>query len=100
SGSVLNPLQPLNRLPGLRRGQRWEVPLVHPLADVAHKYLKDVIGTAPAPQLRVLQAEVLPETQWLEWGVNHTQVPCLVIEYHSDDMTGKTWVRASDGVVL
>src|SRR5262249_23835181 len=33
-GSVLNPLQPVNRIWGVRRGQKWRVPLVHPMRDV------------------------------------------------------------------
>jgi hypothetical protein len=99
-GSVLNPLQPIHRLPGLRKGQRWEMPLVDPLSDLIYKYLKEVAGDLIKPRLRILHAEVAPTTQLLEWGDNHEQVPCLVIEYVSEDTTARTWVRESDGVVL
>src|SRR5262249_17825290 len=32
-GSVLNPSQPVNKLRGLRPGQRWRIPVVDPLTD-------------------------------------------------------------------
>lgn len=99
-GSVLNPLQPLHRLPGLRKGQRWEIPLVDPLSDVAHKYLKEVAGTLVNRQLRILQAEVLPQTEILVWGSDNERVRCLVIEYHGEDTYARTWVRERDGMVL
>lgn len=99
-GSVLNPLQPLNRLPGLRKGQRWQIPLVDPLSDLAHKYIKEVAGTLSTPQVRVLNAEVLPETKPLPGTSDDAAVPCLVIEYRGEDTQARTWVRASDGVVL
>jgi hypothetical protein len=40
--------------------------------------------------VQTLRAEVLPDTQVLRW--KERDVPCLVIEYHSDDLTARTWV--------
>jgi hypothetical protein len=40
--------------------------------------------------VQTLRAEVLPDTQVLRWKEH--DVPCLVIEYHSDDLTARTWV--------
>lgn len=98
--SVLNPLQPIHRLAGLRRGQRWEVRLVHPLSDLAHQYIQELTGTSPVTQLDVLQARVLPNTQTLDWGGRREETTCLVIEYEGEDTTARTWVRESDGLVL
>jgi hypothetical protein len=101
-GSVLNPLHPINRVMGLRPGQRWQMPLVNPLNDSLVALLKKdpggellLRGQAGA---RVLQAEVLPETRLLSW--RNDEVPCLVIEYRGDDLTARTWVREQNGLVL
>jgi hypothetical protein len=101
-GSVLNPLHPINRVRGLQTGQRWQMPLVNPLNDSLMALLKK----DPAAELllrgqtgvRVLQAEVLPSTKSLSW--KGREVPCLVIEYHGEDLIARTWVRDGDGVVL
>lgn len=103
-GSVLNPLQPLNRLPGLRRGQRWRVPLV---------LLTDLIKAQPSlkglevspPSLPYLDAEVQADLDGLVWGPDGLTMACLVIDYHGSDsrgeeVTGRTYVRASDYLIL
>jgi len=96
-GTVLNPLHPVNRLVGLHPGQRWRMPLIDPLADALAAKVADAFSTAAlAP--RFLNAEVLPAGQMLRW--NGQEVPCLVIEYRGDEMTARTWVRQSDGLVL
>jgi hypothetical protein len=93
-GAVLNPLQPVNRIQGLKPGQRWRIPLVDPLSDAVAATLP---GLPSGP--RVLDAAVLPETQLLSW--DDQEVPCLVIEYTGDaDVSARTWVRESDGLVL
>jgi hypothetical protein len=100
--SVLNPLHPVNRIVGLRRGQHWQQRLVDPLADS----LRAMVQKDPALDLvvqknqgvKVLQAEVQSQLQTLTW--DNAQVPCLVIEYRSDDLAAHTWVREIDGKVL
>jgi hypothetical protein len=98
-GSVLNPLHPVNRIAGLRPGQRWRMPRVDPLAEsvvaTAVDYLK-IPALDPGP--RSLDAQVLPQARSLLW--RNREVPCLVIEYRSNDLAGCTWVRHSDGLVL
>jgi hypothetical protein len=107
-GSVLNPLQPFNRLPGLRKGQSWRMPLVNPVADALSTLVPQQAATTT-----FLDAEVLPQTQLLEpiripdrsppnwwWASRQSPVPCLVIEYTGDDTSARTWVRESDGLVL
>jgi hypothetical protein len=101
-GSVLNPLHPVSKIAGLKRGQHWRIPLVDPLSDS----LKAMARADPALQtlvkqdsgLRTLQAEVLSETQTMAWGDG--QETCLVIEYRDGDMSAQTWVREGDGTVL
>jgi hypothetical protein len=96
-GNVLNPLQPVNRLGGLRKGQHWRMPLVHPLSDALSAAVSSLLKQEVAG-VSSLDAEVLPETHVLEWG--HTLVPCLVVEFTGEDVRVRTWVRESDGTVL
>jgi hypothetical protein len=90
-GNVLNPLHPVNRLRGLRAGQRWAQPVVDPLAMSVSSLL------AP-PALRQLSAEVQPGV--LFW--NDAEVLCWRIDYRerSDKIAARTWVRREDGLVL
>ena len=92
--SVLNPLHPIDRIKGLQKGWQWQMQLLNPLNDS----LMALLNKDPGAELflrsrtgvQTLRAEVLPDTQVLHWR-NH-DVPCLVIEYHSDDLTARTWV--------
>ncbi len=111
-GSVLNPQHPLNRIQGLHPGQRWTVPLFDPVAlalsraradDRADPAAQFAIATLAslyksAAEFRVLDAEVLPSPEMLNWFGR--PVVCLVIEYHGGDVTARTWVRETDGLVL
>jgi hypothetical protein len=94
-GSVLNSMHPVNRLTGLRPGQRWRVPLFDPLSDALRSA---VPNGSPEPAVQFLNAEVLPQTQLVEWD-GAPQI-CLVIEYSGDEFFGRTWVRVSDGLVI
>ena len=101
-GSVLNPLQPVTRIRGLKRGQRWQMPMVDPLADaLAAAFvewvgldLRGLVGGHNAP----LRARVLPEAQTLNW--HKKEVRCLVIEYEGKDTSARTWVMEDTGLVL
>jgi hypothetical protein len=86
-GSILTPLHPVNRIRGLRPGQKWRQPLVNPLA-----------GAVGRGRHRMLDAHVLPEPQILRW--RGRDVPCLVIEYQDDDCHAFTWVVQTTGLVL
>jgi hypothetical protein len=92
-GSVLNPLQPVNRLPNLKPGQRWRMPVVDPVAQAFESMVP--LGGG---YVRTFDAEVLPELMNLTW--KNEEVACQVIQYTGDDASGKTWVRAKDGLVL
>jgi hypothetical protein len=88
--SVLNPLEPLHKLSKVRKGQRWRIPMVDPLTV----YLKQ------SPRMQYLDAVVLDKTVWLKWGSKKEPVPCLVIEYQGDDISGHTWIQEEDGLVV
>lgn len=96
-GSVMNPLHPVNRLPGLRTGQRWEVPLMDPLSLLGESPVRGIVEQIHA--VRSLHAEVVAGT--LDW--NDAEVRCHVIEYRESgktEPTARTWVRRRDGLVL
>jgi hypothetical protein len=108
-GSVLSPMQPLNRIRGLRPGQQWNMPLFDPMKAAAERFLPgtggDGSGTTVVFAEVSSQPEPLPEVQVR--NKPHAQqisrragTPCWVISYTSDDVHGRTWVRASDSVVL
>ncbi len=103
-GTILNPLHPVNRITGLRRGQHWHMPLVDPLSDCLAARLKKNpalrVFLKKDPGIQILEAEVLAETKTMRWGGGH-ETTCLVIEYRdNDDISAHTWVRESDGLVL
>lgn len=94
-GSVINPMHPVNRIRDLRPGQSWRQATFDPLAAGLAALGRGMLGE---PE-RWLQAEVLPETQPLQW--DNQSVPCLVIRYRGDDdLEARTWVREKDGLVL
>jgi hypothetical protein len=99
-GSVLNPLQPVNRLPGVRKGQRWRMPLVDPLAEVLGKAAEGAGFGRKSSIVRFLDAEVLPDSKALQRVPSRPSEMCLVIEYTGDGITARTWVRERDGIVL
>jgi hypothetical protein len=92
-GSVLIPLHPVKHIRGLQPGQTWRLPVIDPLDDL-------LAAIVPGGQRdpTYLNAKVLPESRHMTWG-NQDQ-ECLVIEYSGEEMTGRTWVRRSDALVL
>lgn len=88
--SMLNTLAPVNKLAKVKKGQRWRIPVVDPLT----------IFWKQSPRMQYLDAQVLDETVWLKWGAKKDPVPCLVIEYQGDDISGHTWIQEEDGLVV
>ena len=88
-GNVLNTMHLLNKIPGLKEGQWWKVPLLDPLGAIM-----------PGKNLTIpmLVAEVA--TAELAW--QGQQVACFRIDYSEPGKraTAHTWVRRSDGLVL
>ena len=54
----------------------------------------------PSAKIQYLNAEVLQETRGLKWGTNRNEVPCLIIEFEGEDISGQTWVQESDGLIV
>jgi hypothetical protein len=87
--AMLNPLEPVNKLAKVRKGQRWRIPMIDPMS-----------AWQKSSGVQYLDAEVLWETEWIKWGPHKEPVPCLVIKYQGDDLTGYTWVQEEDGLVV
>jgi len=92
-GSVLNPLQIVNAIRGVREGQRWRMPVFDPLGESVRAKLK--LGE---PGVRYASAEVHRAPEPIVWLGR--EEPCLVIDYHSEETSARTWVRERDGLVL
>ena len=102
-GQPLNPLQPVNRLRGVRGGHAWVVHESNPLQDaVADLVRKKVAEFGVRFQERkakdVLVAAVDRSPQVLNW--KGEDVACWVIEYRRAEPVARTWVRVTDGKVL
>ncbi len=102
TGQPLNPLQPVNRLTGLKPGRRWVVHESDPLREAIALLVKEQAGriglAMPEEKRDPLIGEVLSGERLLEW--HDQQVACWVIEYRRDVPVARTWVRVSDGKVL
>jgi hypothetical protein len=97
-GQPLNPMQPVNRIAGVRPGRRWVVHESNPLNDAVRAVASDFGVKPPEQTKRPLIGEVLSEPRDLDW--NGQRVSCWVIEYRRDEVEVRTWVRVSDGKVL
>ena len=106
-GQVLNPLQPVNRLRGVRPGLRWVIYEVDPLGDAIANATKQVLakkglGTslfAPKPaerQSMIATVSDAPELLKLKRG----DFSCWTIEIRGDRGTTTIWVREKDGFVM
>jgi hypothetical protein len=103
TGLPLNPLQPVNRIGGVRAGLRWEVhesnPLQDAVADLFRKKLAEVGFRVPEPKAKdSLVAKVSSHPQSLT--VKGQETACWVIEYRRAEPVARTWVRVSDGKVM
>ncbi len=79
-GVVQNALGPIDRLPGLQVGQRWDMRIVSPFTG----------------QAEVVRTEVVRRSI-IHWDKN--PVPAFEVVQHMTPLTAKTWVRP-DGIVL
>jgi hypothetical protein len=92
-GSVLNPLQLVNALKGVRAGQHWRMPLFDPLGESVNAKLS--VGKQG---VRYVDATVRAAPKTIEW--NGREEPCLVIDYRGEEFDAHTWIRERDGLVL
>ncbi|MBN9120406.1 MAG: hypothetical protein J0I06_14820, partial [Planctomycetes bacterium] len=103
NGQPLNPLQPVNRLGGVRGGQEWVVHESNPLQDAVaglfrRKLAENGLRLPDQKEKESLVAKVGDAQQALH--VKGADVSCWVIEYRRAEPVARTWVRASDGKVL
>ena len=80
-GIVQNTLGPLEKMPGLQVGQKWETQVFSPLSGSIQSCRVEVTGM-----------------QHIVWG--STTVATLKVVTHMTPMSATTWVRASDGLVI
>jgi hypothetical protein len=82
-GLVMNSFSPVGRMPNLRVGQAWNIPVVNPLT-----------GRVDLVRAKVTGRELIP------WG-NHSAVAALVVTQTTGiaGTVARTWV-SSDGLVL
>jgi len=100
-GHALNPLQPVNRIVGIRPGKSWMVQEIDPLGDALAALFKEKLkGAIPEPKREPLLAQVGDSPESLVWGRHREEAMCWVIAYRSGEARAKTWVRVSDGKVL
>jgi hypothetical protein len=90
--SVLQPLNLVNHLRGLRPGQTWTVPMMDSV-----KTTLNIFGGSNKADLRYVEARVLPEPQRLP---GPTGVLCHVIEYDDPETRPRTWVQISTEEVV
>ena len=111
-GNLFNPMQPQDRIFGLKPGRSWKVTLLDPISEtimqaamqsvgnLARTAGRDADGLPKLPQSGSNEyiAEVLSLPEKLDW--KGAAEECHVIEYRNDSVAGRTWVRISDGKVL
>ena len=111
AGQVLNPMMPVNRLRGIRPGQRWVIRQVDPLARAMSLALKELaqnesplgslsggVGQDSSPELvATVRSRAEPLTRR-----NGTTVDCWVIDYRSgpNEAEATTWVAVDGDRVL
>jgi hypothetical protein len=102
--SVLNPLQPFNKIRGLAPGQTWQMPYFDPMEALAERLLPGRGAGREFVHAKVLPVQPLPDIP-LRMGPNMPEVlrggvPCLAVQYSDPDFAATTWVRHADSVVL
>jgi hypothetical protein len=90
---MLDPLGPIDRLPGLRPGQSWVTRSVNPLS--AFLPTRGLLQSGPSVD-SVEHHVVGVDT--LVW--NHRPWACYVIEHRYGNVVGRTWARVQNGKVL
>jgi hypothetical protein len=104
NGNALNPLQPVNRIVGIRPGQRWTVQEIDPLGEALAMVFKEKLAShgvrLPERERQPLLAEVGATPEPLAWGKTRETATCWVIDYRRGEAHARTWVRVVDSKVL
>lgn len=88
-GHLYVPFHPFNRLPGLKLGQRWSMPMLD---------LEAAVNLGHAREIRTVIATV-GETEPVVWQSRPQQVWLVTIR-DAETEVGRVWVRQSDLLVL
>lgn len=105
TGTVFNPLQPVDRLEGIEPGRRWRQPVFDPLAEAFRAVLPKLLGRfaagkmpLPKAEQRVYRAEVAGGAVPLYEG---GEPKYHRIDYYDrDKRVARTWVEAETGKVV
>ena len=94
-----DPTRPWSRLYDLQEGRSWRVVYFNPAFDSLMQSLSGMMpGLGQQLNTPILEGGVRTGTEDFFW--DSRALPCQVIEYRGETMTGKTFVRKSDGLVL
>ena len=95
---VLNSLCPVDRMPGLRPGQRWQSPMVDPIETILSQAWGQGEMLSPLVGRTMARVAVLDEPDGLFWDDGF--VTCHVVESKQGDRTLRVWVSVDDSRVL
>jgi hypothetical protein len=90
---LLNKLEPVDRLPGLRVGKQWTSRIVNPFSALSPGNW--LMGGQPT--FEIIQHQVTG-TETISW--NDQSFACFVVEHFHERASSKSWVRIQDGRVL
>lgn len=91
---LVDPLGPLDRLPGLRVGKSWTTRVVNPLSALISPR---AFFSSSRPSVEVVHHRVVGFDS-LSWGGRPRR--CYLVEHRHGSVVGKTWARVEDGKVL
>lgn len=95
---ILSSLCPLDRMPGLKPGQRWQTPMVDPVESLMSQSFNQQSLLSPEISRPAVAVKVWDQPQGIIWKGEF--VPCLVVEAVQGGRSMKIYVRQSDGLVL
>ena len=107
-GNVLNPLNPIHRLQGIRPGQRWRQSLIAPQEEIIRAALTKLPGAGPAvvafgaAEPRYLDAIVRRARSFSKQIVARSNASSSTIAANGMESSSRleTWIRRDDGLVM
>ncbi len=106
-GQVLNPLQPVNRLRGVRPGLRWVIYSVDPLGEAISNATRQVLtqkgmgASLFAPKTAERESKIATVADApVDLRIGQHVHSCWTIEVRGDQGTTTIFVRIRDGIVM
>lgn len=93
---IISQIGPLDRIPNLWVGKRWITRFVDPFKRALPNLVGGFLGGTDLA-MEIIHNEVT-SMETISW--RDQSWACFAIEHRHDNQRGKTWVRASDGLVL